>query len=724
MQTKTLKGIERKKKRKVNVLFTVSLLLSLSIVSFSLVGCGSGGGGGGGVPFSASGGTVNPALFSGWEMTNGPFSGIVFSLAVDPNNSQKIYAALESGGLFTSADGGRNWTHVEGNLTNVSISVVDVHVDSRTIYVGTGAHGVYKSSDGGKTWTQMSNGLPIDLHTDDYYEIFGITIDPTDPNTVYALSGDCWYICVTTDGGGSWTRVDGGARPQGGLPWDRIEAFTIHPNNNQMLYVGTDKNGVYKSEDMGESWSSINGDLPAYVVHIPCLAIDSENNILYAGSRDYGLWLSGDDGQTWVPLSVADLTGWWDVYVLEMDPADKSVIYAYVENVRPNVPNEFDFTKDGIYRTFDGGTTWGKVPFHDPPGTYRPVREIAIAASTIPPSNGNVAYVTTQGEGLFMANDVDNVASLDDWQTIDNGLVDTQVLAMVMGPWNNKIVYAGTEERIYKTTDGGLTWGKKGLEGKHVSALVCDPNDADIIYAATEVGVYKTTNGGDSWSGPTGYWFYGLAVGKDSQNRNILYGGNAFGMGIYKAIDNGSTPWEQITWEEKNTGLTSDEKYVSCLAINSSDPSTTYAGIVGKAIKSQDGGDTWERKADGLPPDKAVCSLAMDPYNPQILYVGTRVGLYASSNGGDTWEFKDGGLGQRHVRSIAIDPMDSKKVCAGTYEDGVFASADGGENWTQIAQGLTGDINKRILCLAMDIKDINNPVMYAGTGCGVFKAYK
>jgi hypothetical protein len=64
------------------------------------------------------------------------------------------------------------------------------------------------------------------------------------------------------------------------------------------------------------------------------------------------------------------------------------------------------------------------------------------------------------------------------------------------------------------------------------------------------------------------------------------------------------------------------------------------------------------------------------------------------------------------------------KVCAGTYEDGVFASIDGGENWTQIDQGLTGDLNRCIISLVMDLNDIENPVVYGGTGCGVFRAYK
>jgi photosystem II stability/assembly factor-like uncharacterized protein len=730
MQTEISKKGRKRKNENLNFLLALFFFLSLSFISFSLISCGGGGGGGGDyLPSSAGTGTVTSALFSGWEMTNGPFSGMVYSLAVDPNNSQIVYAALEGGGLFRGRQGGKDWERVGDELTSISVSAVDVHVDNQTIYVGTGSDGVYRSLDGGKSWTQASNLLPIDPNTDDYYEIFGITIDPTDANTVYALSGDSWYLCRTTDGGDSWTRIDGG-----GLPWDRIEAFAIHPENNQWLYVGMYANGVYKSEDMGASWNSINGDpanggFPTYVVNFPCLTIDPDNDILYAGSRDYGLWKTKDDGINWEFIEVGPNTVIenWDVYVLAMEPIDKSVIYTYVETVLPVQPED-----EGMYRTFDGGDIWEKVPFHEYPDTYRPVRQIAIA-----PSDGNVVYVSTQGEGLFMTSDVTNVASVDDWQSIDNGLVDLPVYAMIVHPWDNKMVYAGTPKGFFKTTNGGLTWEGKGLKDETVFALVTDPMDSNIIYAATDSGVYKTTNGGDTWSGePSGLWFYSLAIGRDPLNpdANILYGGSPAGMGIYRAEeDDVSNPNPPTLWEPKDTGLTADEKYVHCLAIDPTDPSILYAGTgyrrmpgpetAGKVVKTTDGGNTWpdnQKWSIGEP----VCSLSIDPYNPQILYAGTYVGFYASSDGGDTWEFRGKGLGQRFVRSIAIDPMDSKKVCAGTYEDGVFASINGGKNWTRINQGLPGDLNKRICSLVMDISDMDNPVIYAGTGCGVFKAYK
>ncbi len=401
---------------------------------------------------------------------------------------------------------------------------------------------------------------------------------------------------------------------------------------------------------------------------------------------------------------------------MAMDPANKSTICAYVKIVQLDPPRS---AEDGLFRTSDSGLTWEKVSFYE---NYV-VRDVIMA-----PSDGSVVYVTTQGDGLFMTNDVMSVDDILDWEPIDRGLVDTAVYTMIFHPSDNKVVYAGTDEGFYKTTDGGLKWERKGFEGKSVFVLVMDPNDTNIIYAATDSGVYKTTDGGVSWFGASGYQFNCLAIGKISSSRSVIFGGNAFGMGIYRAEDDGTIPWDQITWEPRNTGLTDDEKYVQSLVIDPSDPSVIYAGTgnirmpgpvtVGKIIKTQDGGDTW---SDKLPINEPVWSLAIDPYNPQIVYAGTYVGLYASSDGGDQWEFK--GLGSNDIRSLVIDPGDSKKICAGAFGVGVFASGDDGENWAQIDQGLTGDLHKQIISLAMDLR-INNPAVYAGTGCGVFKAYK
>jgi len=716
MESKTFKQIKRRKKKKINSLFVLSFFIFSSLFSFYLISCG-GGGGGGYSPQSDE--PINPALFSGWEMTKGPFSGLVYSLAVDPDNRQKVFAAVGSGGLFMSEDGGLSWTTVEVGIENLLILTVAVGGDNQTIYIGTQGNGIYKSVNAGESWSQVSSGLPRYAPPQDrYYMVENVIIDPTDPdnNIVYALLDVGYYLYKTIDGGNNWEEIGGG------LPVDRIRSFAIHPIDAQLLYAGTYQNGIFKSGDGGLTWTPINGNFPPYIVHFSCIGIDHgspidpDDDIIYAGTHDYGLYKTEDDGETWQFIPIGDLMVLYNFHVdaLALDPVDKSIIYAYVENVSlADVP---DPTKEGVYRSFNSGVNWERIPFHQ-----YPIRKIVLA-----PNDGNVVYITTQGEGLFMTNDVTSVDDVNDWKPIDNGLVDLPVYTMILHPWDNETVCAGTSRGFFKTTDGGLTWERKGLGQRSIYALVTDPYDIDIVYAATDGGVYKTTNGGDSWSEPSIYQFNNLAIGKDPSppNPNIIFGGNAFGLGIYRVVDDGSIPWDQVTWEEKNNGLSADEKHITCIAIDPSDPLILYAGTSGKVLKTPDGGDNWVPKTNGLPSDEPVYSLAIDPYNPQNLYAGTYAGFYASTNGGDTWVFKDGGLGQRFVRSITIDPMDSNKVCAGTYYDGAFASIDGGENWIQVDQGLHCDRHKCIISLTMDVRDINDPVVYAGTGCGVFKAYK
>jgi hypothetical protein len=76
----------RKERRNRTSPFALCLFLLAVLISLSLTACGGGGGGGSGA-VGVSGGSINTALFSGWEMTNGPFSGTISSLAVDPNNA-------------------------------------------------------------------------------------------------------------------------------------------------------------------------------------------------------------------------------------------------------------------------------------------------------------------------------------------------------------------------------------------------------------------------------------------------------------------------------------------------------------------------------------------------------------------------------------------------------------------------------------------------------------
>jgi photosystem II stability/assembly factor-like uncharacterized protein len=107
-----------------------------------------------------------------------------------------------------------------------------------------------------------------------------------------------------------------------------------------------------------------------------------------------------------------------------------------------------------------------------------------------------------------------------------------------------------------------------------------------------------------------------------------------------------------------------------------------------------------------------VRSLIIDPTNSKVIYAGMYGGLFRSTDGGTNWSAS--GLTNNTVYSLAIDPTNTQVIYAG-INGGVFKSTDGGTNWS--ASGLT---NNTVYSLAID--PTNTQVIYVGTNGGIFKS--
>ena len=173
------------------------------------------------------------------------------------------------------------------------------------------------------------------------------------------------------------------------------------------------------------------------------------------------------------------------------------------------------------------------------------------------------------------------------------------------------------------------------------------------IYAGTNNGLFKSADGGEHWfslelSVPV------TALAIDPQNPGILYVGTD-GNGIYKSVDGGQT------WAAMNTGLTNNKVYA--LAIDPQTPATLYAGTYmgpddpeSGVYKSTDGGENWGKTGETL---TRIYSLVIDPGNTSTLYAGAESGLAKSTDGGTHWFntslFFDS---DTIVWDLAIDPRD------------------------------------------------------------------
>jgi len=186
-------------------------------------------------------------------VTHGPYGGFITSLMQSPHPGGGVYATVLGHGVFHLESGAEAWTSLNAELEQLSaFSLAQSPADQDVLFVGT-SYGVYATVDGGMMWERRSGGLSVS-------RISSLAFDPLDSRTIYSggiWQGD-WHVYKTTDGGATWTPA------WAGIPVGlEITAVTVDPDNPQVVYAATedrygyvvDEAGVYKSVDGGASWN-------------------------------------------------------------------------------------------------------------------------------------------------------------------------------------------------------------------------------------------------------------------------------------------------------------------------------------------------------------------------------------------------------------------------------------------------------------------------------------
>jgi photosystem II stability/assembly factor-like uncharacterized protein len=298
------------------------------------------------------------------------------------------------------------------------------------------------------------------------------------------------------------------------------------------------------------------------------------------------------------------------------------------------------------------------------------------------------------------------------WTEVE-GLRGQSIRAFAQSPSDPKVLFAGTLDGVFRSTDGGATWMLISPPGSteihEIESLAVDPEDPLTVYAGTWHLPWKTVDGGQSW----GSIKHGII--EDSDVFSIIVDPEQTGTvflsacsGIYKS-QNGGDKFARIE------GIPSTARRTRVLMQDPSNLSVVYAGTTEGLFKTLDGGKTFERVTG---PDVIVNDVFVDPRDPKHVLLATdRSGVLASQDGAATFTASNEGFSGRTVGALLVDRKDTSRVYAGVINDkgygGVFVSSHGGDDWQQVDGGLDG---RDVFALAQAA----DGTLVAGTSHGIF----
>lgn len=243
-----------------------------------------------------------------------------------------VYAGTEPGAVFRSTDGGETftleqalWDHPHRPQWNAGFGGQAFHTvlphptDPQSVTAALSTGGVYQTNDGGASWEPRNQGIRAEfLPEGQQYPEFGqcvhkVTRHPARPERMYLQNHGGVYR--SDDHGASWQSI------AEGLPADFGFPIVVHPHEPDTVYVfpigGGDrryppdaKARVWRSRDAGETWEELAAGLPdgffVAVMRDAMCADGHERAGLYFGARNGAVWGSADEGDTWRQI-VSDL---------------------------------------------------------------------------------------------------------------------------------------------------------------------------------------------------------------------------------------------------------------------------------------------------------------------------------------------------------------------------------------------------------------------------------
>jgi photosystem II stability/assembly factor-like uncharacterized protein len=568
-------------------------------------------------------------------------------------------------GVYKSTDAGKSWKHL-GLKETQHISRIIIHPRNPDIiwvaaqgqlYGRNEERGIFKSIDGGETWEKV-------LYVDDRTGCAELSIDPNDPNKLYAAMWEHqrlpWQVISGGPGSGLYKSVDGGKtwkEMKKGLPAEKGKmAIAVCPSQPEWVYAliegnsNEEKGGLFVSKNAGNSWSRVSADhrLIQRAWYYTEVFVDPQNeNTVYVMSAP--ALRSIDGGKNWSRLSGThgDFHDLWinptnskNLCISNDGGAAISFNYGKTWSTQSNMPTSQFYrvnVDDGFpYRIYGGQQDNSSISI-----AHREFGSSGIGPRSWKPSAG--------GESAFLAFDkkdprvVMGGSYLGYIEILDNQSGEgTKIVS-------EPIQYLGmaASEMKYR-----FNWN---------APIICSQHDPSTFYHAAQI-LLRTQDQGQSWEevspdltrnqkdkqphggapltieavGAENYGTISYVVESPHQQGVIWVGTDD---GYVQLTKDGGENWTNVTPK----GL--EECLVNAIDVSPHDPATAYIATTRykfndhrpRLLKTTNFGKSWTDITGNIPQGAFTRVVREDNVRKDLLVAGTELGMYISWNGGKEW---------------------------------------------------------------------------------------
>jgi photosystem II stability/assembly factor-like uncharacterized protein len=304
-----------------------------------------------------------------------------------------------------------------------------------------------------------------------------------------------------------------------------------------------------------------------------------------------------------------------------------------------------------------------------------------------------------------------------EWRSLTRGLPEhVEARAFVVHPQDPDVVFVGTQDGPYRTTNGGESWERLGFpeRGAVIWSLAMHPTDPKILYAGlAPVGIYRSEDGGDNWKKLAGAVSPGhcemgfptrtIRIAIDPGRPNEVYAALEV-SGVIRSSDGGET-WTDLSAPlikladaphlKSRIGSQTDAEGMldsHALAVTPASPGTAFLAVRMGLFRTDDYGRSWNDMQIGRFSPLTYCrDVAVARHDPRLMYAclspaarSTDGSLYRSEDLGQTWRRFDHGIkANATMMAVSVHPTDPARVYCVSRCGQVFGTEDTGASWQE-----------------------------------------